>query len=169
MRRERRERAKPNKGVAQKASAVCCVRHVANNRARRRIAPYAKYNLFLDCIHTVFRASARVMNFTMKLRSGLRTLTPCEVNIESLTPRAIARAKACGRWRMCFDSRLIMRIYCSEPRRYATNCARHLIDFPRDCWRRTATRRGTRANMRTRLKNFNVAMCAPLRWPRASA
>ena len=34
---------------------------------------------------------------------------------------------------------------------------------------RTATRRATRANMRTRRKNFNVAMCAPLRWPLASA
>ena len=110
MRRERRERAKPNKGVAQKASAVCCVRHVANNRARRRITPYVKIYLFLDCVRSVFRASALDMNFIMKLLRGLRTLTPCEVNIELLTPREIARAKACERSRMCFDSRLIMRI-----------------------------------------------------------
>ncbi len=95
MRRERRERAKPNKGVAQKASAVCCVGHVANNRARRRIAPYVKIYLFLDCVRSVFRVSALDMNFIMKLLRGLRTLAPCEVNIELLTPRAIARAKAC--------------------------------------------------------------------------
>ena len=133
MRRERRERAKPNKGVAQKASAVCCVGHVANNRARRRIAPYVKYNLFLDCVHSVFRASALVMKFAMKLRSGLRTLAPCEVNIELLTPRAIVRAKACEHLRMCFDLRLIMRIYCGAPRPCATSCAPRLKFFPRVC------------------------------------